>query len=941
MPLCFIYLSLSLLISFYRSVSAQTISTNTPVPPLQWINLSNLLQGSAHPPPLKDAAIGYDETSRSIIIFGGESENGFPQSETYLLNLDSLTWSSPSPPANLQRSPPARSAVVFGSDFAASNRHGFVVIGGKGTNEKPLSDVWEYDFNNQFWSEVNISPGGPSPRWGASGGIDIRTAPIQDSIVPGPNNTFYLAGGFDGTQLNQLSDVWRLNISGTLSSNLPDDSMGSWDRVIVGGLPPKLDQGGTVLSQQIISSGGCNTTATSTDASCAQQDSYVTDVRARSSISPGACPAPRLSPVLTPNLNTFSTSYTSQVFLLLGNFNSSLWQDNNGLQKGEVAVLDTNTGTWSRILPSGDPGTSGMATFPGPREGAAGLSYPQSLVGQSRSRSADTIVFGGRDASGKYLSDVWLLRAYHGTVTPSNPTWSGFGNGNLQTGVDADGSGVRIQYILQCASSISEPTSASPSVGATPSPTTSPDPIHTPSPRPLLNTSFLHKLLAPVSLIVFQLAFLLLRFSSPSFARNYWPGSHNVGTFIAFALMLGAYAIGIAGLVASFTSISSTLSLTRRSISTKHLTTGHGKAGIALFICLYVLTPFLGVSVYLRRRSLSTSDHSEKSSSQRRRSNSVDTGEKLDPIHPQVPSATQSTHNTSPPSSPRPRTLSWGPSSMWQRSHEGGTSTDNESITSGPSRGFEVINRPSRSRQLSLPISYNDTSPLQPRVLGDIDWLLRRRSLNAVGELDYAITQAHNARSAPDTGDALVTPAATPPLFRETQCLPPSNAFLRLFAHGSILGLSIVCLVALWSGEAKYLFALFLAWTLFFYISIFLLTWHRRPENSLLTIIVGRLRNNSPQNIPQPPLSPLPHLPQHPSYAGQSPYTYNRPPYHVSPTSPDEISTSHGVARSTETDEEDDIDEDTRQRMIEEEMERRDVSIVTVPKRKLWVANPS
>ena len=37
----------------------------------------------------------------------------------------------------------------------------------------------------------------------------------------------------------------------------------------------------------------------------------------------------------------------------------------------------------------------------------------------------------------------------------------------------------------------------------------------------------------------------------------------------------------------------------------------------------------------------------------------------------------------------------------------------------------------------------------------------------------------------------------------------------------------------------------------------------------------------------------------------------------------------------------DDEDEETRQHRIEDEMNRRDVSIVTVPKRKLWIANPS
>lgn len=44
-------------------------------------------------------------------------------------------------------------------------------------------------------------------------------------------------------------------------------------------------------------------------------------------------------------------------------------------------------------------------------------------------------------------------------------------------------------------------------------------------------------------------------------------------------------------------------------------------------------------------------------------------------------------------------------------------------------------------------------------------------------------------------------------------------------------------------------------------------------------------------------------------------------------------------ARSAE-DDDDDEDEDTRQRRMEREMERREVSIVTVPKRKLWITNP-
>lgn len=63
---------------------AQQISTSTPLPPLQWINITGLLGGPAPAPPLKDAVIGYDDSSRNVLIFGGESSQGIPQSSTYL-----------------------------------------------------------------------------------------------------------------------------------------------------------------------------------------------------------------------------------------------------------------------------------------------------------------------------------------------------------------------------------------------------------------------------------------------------------------------------------------------------------------------------------------------------------------------------------------------------------------------------------------------------------------------------------------------------------------------------------------------------------------------------------------------------------------------------------------------------------------------------------------
>lgn len=192
----------------------------------------------------------------------------------------------------------------------------------------------EFDFTNQFWAQVQISGGGPPARWGAVGGIDIRTAPIQDPIIAGPNNTLYLVGGADDSEVFSLSDVWRLNISGALSSNLVNDTSGSWDRVSSGNLPSRTGAGGTVLHQQVIAVGGCG--SSSGNESCIKQDSYILNLADDTELSPAGCPVPRSNPVVVTNTNTFSTSFSSQIFLLLGTFDDSLWSDGGNLAKGEV-----------------------------------------------------------------------------------------------------------------------------------------------------------------------------------------------------------------------------------------------------------------------------------------------------------------------------------------------------------------------------------------------------------------------------------------------------------------------------------------------------------------------------------------------------------------------------------------------------------------------------
>lgn len=104
-----------------KSTAAQSqIRTDMPVPPLQWLNITSLMSG-APPQPLKDSSIGYDQLTRSVIIFGGESQAGVPQQNTYLLNVDTLTWSTPSSKVPSQSSsPPARSRALGTGDFAVN-----------------------------------------------------------------------------------------------------------------------------------------------------------------------------------------------------------------------------------------------------------------------------------------------------------------------------------------------------------------------------------------------------------------------------------------------------------------------------------------------------------------------------------------------------------------------------------------------------------------------------------------------------------------------------------------------------------------------------------------------------------------------------------------------------------------------------------------------------
>ena len=182
--------------------------------------------------------------------------------------------------------------------------------------------------------------------------------------------------------------------------------------------------------------------------------------------------------------------------------------------------------------------------------------------------------------------------------------------------------------------------------------------------------------------------------------------------------------------------------------------------------------------------------------------------------------------------------------------------------------------------------------------------------------------------------------------------LPPFfEGFIHVLFHALLLALTLFSLVALWQRALKAAFGVFLAWTVAFYAILITLAWNGRPKESVLSVIFSRLRaepatfsavpragspaGSRPLSMNESVAVPFPS-----ELGGRGPYQHHQPPYRAAGADHDYRSTSHGHF-SPDVDDDDEEDEETRQRRIEEELSRRDVSIVTVPKRRLYLLNPN
>lgn len=333
---------------------------------------------------------------------------------------------------------------------------------------------------------------------------------------------------------------------------------------------------------------------------------------------------------------------------------------------------------------------------------------------------------------------MWVLRAYDASVTQSGQQWSGFGNGKLQTGVNANGAGVSIQYMTTCAKAIGPSQGSSPPGSGHGSPTNPSSSSSTSSPLADLSypfdTSVTHKSLAPVSLALFLPTVIFYRLSLPPISAP--PLQRFLALRCASVLMLiVAYGAGLVGLVSSFTSIS-TPGIGSAMSSHMVLKTIHGQAGLALFIALYGLIPLLFLAYFLRWRMFaSPKEIVGKIRAERSRADSSDTAEKLNSYRTTMDTSQQGVLRPPASASFSGFTPSRRQFGLWFKSRDGRTSSESasESESSPVPRTFEVVNRPARTRHPSAGGNeYTHRLPTTPRNLSDLSWLDRRRSVNAV-----------------------------------------------------------------------------------------------------------------------------------------------------------------------------------------------------------------
>ncbi|KAI7936551.1 hypothetical protein MJO29_015854 [Puccinia striiformis f. sp. tritici] len=602
-------------------IDSQTISTNMPLPPMEWIKLSP--SGTSTPPGLSHGCLmgpTYSESTSSLpgfnqaYLFGGRSAAGTTSNGLYILDYskDPPVWSQPLPTTStiFTTTPQPRSHLLCGWDSASNFRNQLNIYAGRSEDGSPLSDFWYYDPTNRFWAQPkDFQPTNHPPNYGSIGGIDPTYLPAP----PGTSNSLIYIGGANSTHSNtQLAPI-ALSFDGQLGSNtntinvnLSDLSSGlrTNNNLLIG----RWGTTGTIMSRSkmVIFSGCSNDPANEfkdpVDPSCALTNGGIlsfessftaSQLSTRPSIPSSSwagfnyCPAPRIGGTMVPNRNGYDGSYSNQVIMIGGRIDHHNWDDQGGSQAGEVAVLDTSSGVWARTIPM----IRNNAIFT-PKEGLLALALPSKIGSSSTTSSGptDILVYGGIDVnSGQASNELWILRLHPAKLT---------GNGTA--------GGITMNYMSSCATPTPQNKKQDPTKSTndgTPGESAGSGPLQAP---------IAHLIFSGIALAIMMASLTILRCEEPGklSIRSRWRTSRLwllIGAWHALITSCGLLALAI--LVALFntrlTTTPTTLSLSRRGLLTgsnsydklhPHDTlnrSAHARLGLAITIVGFLLVPAL------------------------------------------------------------------------------------------------------------------------------------------------------------------------------------------------------------------------------------------------------------------------------------------------------------------------------------------------------------
>jgi hypothetical protein len=368
-----------------------------------------------------------------------------------------------------------------------------------------------------------------------------------------------------------------------------------------------------------------------------------------------------------------------------------------------------------------------------------------------------------------------------------------------------------------------------------------------------------------------------------------------------------AWAIGVAGLALSFTSIQATDSnLSKRSdkSTTKFLPTDHAIAGFILFLLAYVAAPLIIIfrrKVYPKRTPpndpkseayLSPPLHHEEPSSREKTPIQHHLGSTSTPPHSDIEEDDGEPTGAGKPvrlnirRTPAPSAFfrdqlwpgKWGksgkrerlssqpdppqrrPSEALSSEERGENATDGEASpeTGGGETGFVVLNRGKRALERRMPPSDEHRLHSSHKSLGEMSWLERRRHMNTISDLDYAMSRMPPSSNSYSQSPLTPPNSTTAPLVASRT--GPRHGFprwdtilLHCLFHLLLLALCVFTVQAIFSRSGKLgtaLGVIFVLLVVLFYVLVVVLAFRRQPSKtpSILVTAATRLRGSEDSN---------------------------------------------------------------------------------------------